>query len=211
MNKFIEYFWTFILGSFIGFLSETIWCIIRWKKLESRRGLIYGYFIPIYGIATLLISLIIDIFNIENYFLFFITTFLICALVEYISSFLQEKCFETKSWDYSNMIGNLNGRINLLYLLLWSILGVLWCEYYRIIIDFIFLIFNRFNLLNIVTLITFIFMTYNCYISIVASYRQKLRRNGIGPKNRYEVWLDNKYSDERLLKVYANAKVVVKE
>ena len=120
MNKFITYFWIFIVGSFLGFLCETIWCIIRWKKIESRKGLIYGYFIPIYGIATVFISLLIDLFNIKNYGLFFLIIFLICAIVEYISSVCQEKCFGTKSWDYSKMIGNLHGRINLLYLSLWS-------------------------------------------------------------------------------------------
>ena len=51
-------------------------------------------------------------------------------------------------------------------------------------------------------------MVYNCYISIVASYRQKLRRNGIKPKNKYEEWLDKKYNDEFLIKIYTNAKVI---
>ena len=208
MSSFIEYFWIFIVGSFLGFLSETIWCLIRWKKLESRKGLIYGYFVPIYGIATLLISLLIDIFHIKNYSLFFITTFIICAIVEYISSVIQEKAFGTKSWDYSKMKGNIHGRINLLYLSLWSVLGIFWCKHYKFIISNIIIILERINLLNEITIISFILMVYNCYISIVASYRQKLRRNGIKPKNKYEEWLDKKYNDEFLIKIYTNAKVI---
>ncbi|MBO5121369.1 MAG: hypothetical protein J6C28_06770 [Bacilli bacterium] len=47
----MDYLWLFIFGSFFGFVIETIWCLIRWRKLESRKGLIYGHFIPIYGIA----------------------------------------------------------------------------------------------------------------------------------------------------------------
>lgn len=208
MNKFITYFWIFIVGSFLGFLCETIWCIIRWKKIESRKGLIYGYFIPIYGIATVFISLLIDLFNIKNYGLFFLITFLICAIVEYISSVCQEKCFGTKSWDYSKMIGNLHGRINLLYLSLWSILGIFWCKYYRIIINSIISFMLNINLLKEITFISLIFIIYDCYISIVATYRQKLRRKGIKAKNKYELWLDNKYDDETLGKIFANAKVV---
>ena len=95
----VEYFWIFIIGSFLGFLLETIWCIIRWHKIESRKGLIYGHFIPIYGIATVFISMIVEIFKIKNYCLFFIITFIICAVDEYLSSVFQEKCFGTKSWD----------------------------------------------------------------------------------------------------------------
>ena len=95
MSSLINYFWNFVIGSFVGFLAETIWCIIRWKKIESRKGLVYGYFIPIYGIATVLISFVIEKLNINNYGLFFIFTFIICAIVEYISSLFQEKCFLT--------------------------------------------------------------------------------------------------------------------
>lgn len=178
------------------------------EKIESRKGLIYGYFIPIYGIATVLISLMIDIFNIKHYGLFFIITFLICGIVEYLSSFIQEKAFGTKSWDYSKMVGNLHGRVNLLYLLLWSILGIFWCKYYPLMINLIFKILSSINLLNEITIICTILMIYNCYISIVASYRQKLRRKGIKPKNKYELWLDKKYSDEVLIKIYANAEVI---
>ena len=205
---FVRYFWIFVIGSFFGFLLETIWCVIRWKKLESRKGLIYGYFIPIYGIATIFISMIVEIFKIKNYGLFFVITFLICAIDEYIASVIQEKFFGTKSWDYSAMKGNLHGRINLLFLLAWSVVGILWCKYYPSILGFIFRVMNEINLLNELTLVFFIFMIYDCYISAVASYRQKLRRRGIKPLNKYEEWLDRKYNDERILKVYANAKRV---
>lgn len=208
MNKFIECFWIFIIGSFIGYICETIWCIIRWKKIESRKGLIYGYLIPIYGIATLMISLIVDCYGIKNYFLFFIITFLICSIVEYISSFCQEKCFGTKSWDYSKMKGNINGRINILYLSIWSIMGIFWCKYYKIIINIIIIPLTQIGIISEITILFFIFTLYNCIISICASYRQKLRRKAIKPKNKFEKWLDNNYSDERLNKIYANAKVI---
>lgn len=207
-NLLIKYFWIFFIGSFLGFLLETIWCIIRWHKLESRKGLIYGFFIPIYGIATTFISMIVELFKIKNYSLFFVITFFICAIDEYLSSIIQEKCFGTKSWDYSMMKGNLNGRINLIFLLGWSTIGIFWCKYYPNIIAFILNLLNNIGLKNELTLIFFVFMSYDCYISIIASYRQKLRRQGIRPQNKYEEWLDKKYSDERMLKIYVNAKMV---
>ena len=208
MDNFIKYFWIFIIGSFIGFVCETIWCLIRWKKIESRKGLIYGHLIPIYGIATVIISLVIEFFDIKNYYLFFIITFLICAIVEYISSYCQEKCFETKSWDYSKMIGNLHGRINILYLSIWSIMGIFWCKYYQKIINIIIIPLTNLNIISEITILFFIFTLYNCFISICASYRQKLRRKEINPKNKFEIWLDKKFNDERLNKIYANAKVI---
>ena len=152
--------------------------------------------------------MIIEIFKIKNYYLFLIITFFISAIDEYLSSLFQEKCFGTKSWDYSNMKGNINGRINLLFLLGWSIIGILWCKYYSNILNTIFSLLNNINLLNEITFICFILLIYDCYISIVASYRQTSRRRGIKPRNKYEKWLDKKYNDEFMQKIYANAKRV---
>ena len=106
------------------------------------------------------------------------------------------------------MIGNICGRINILYLSAWSLLGVFWCKYYKNLINLITETLNSTNLLNEITLTCFVFMIYNCYISFVASYRQKLRRKGIKPKNRYEKWLDKKYDDKKMKKIYANAKYI---
>jgi len=208
MYSFVNYFWIFVLGSFVGFVLETIWCLIKNKKIESRKGLIYGWFIPIYGIATMLIHAFINIFKINNYLLFFLITFIVCGVVEYVSSLFQEKCFETRSWDYSNMILNLHGRINLIYLSIWSIIGVFWCNYSPVILSFFMGCLIKINLLHEITIIFLIFMIYNLYISFIAVYRQKLRRKGISARNRYELWLDNKYNDDKLNRIYANSRVI---
>lgn len=208
MEILTNYFWIFVLGSFIGWLCESLWCILKYKKVESRKGLIYGYFIPIYGIATLFISLFVNIFNINNYWLFFFLTFLICGVVEYVSSIFQEECFETRSWDYSEMFLNINGRVNILYLSIWSIMGIFWCKYSRIMLNFLFDLLIKIGLLYEITIISLIFMLYNLFISFVSVYRWKLRRKGIKAKNRYELWLDKKYNDEMLKKIYANSVVI---
>ena len=201
MNSLIKYFWNLVLGSFIGFIVETLWCMIRWKKIESRKGLIYSPLIPIYGLATLFITLLKELLNLNNSISYFLLTYIICAIVEYISSIFQEKCFNTKSWDYTNMLGSINGRINLFYLMAWSLIGVLWCNTYEILINIVL----KIPFINIITLILFIFLLFDCFISFEASHRQKLRRQRIKAKNSFEEWLDKTYNDKRLKKVYANA------
>lgn len=208
MSSIINYFYNFLIGSFIGFLCETIWCVIRWKKLESRKGLIYGYLIPIYGLATVVITFLVELLNVKNSFLYFLLTYVICAIVEYISSIFQEKCFNTKSWDYTGMKGNINGRINALYLIAWSLIGVVWCNCYEPLIGFVVNIISKTNLLNEITLILFILLLYDCFISFEAARRQKLRRQRIKAKNKFEEYLDKKYNDKVMNKIYANAKVI---
>ncbi|MBQ7031496.1 MAG: putative ABC transporter permease [Bacilli bacterium] len=208
MNVFFKYFWLFTFGSFVGFIIETIWCLIRNKKIESRKGLIYGYFTPVYGVSAIFITLAYEILSFKNIFAVFVLTFIISFLVEYVSSFLQEKCFGTKSWDYSNFPLNINGRVNIIYMLGFSICGILWINIYPIFLEKIYYLLNYFNLFNIVSIIMIIYMIYNCFISIVASYRQKMRRNGKIASNKFTIWLDKKYNDEFMKKIYANATFV---
>ena len=205
MYNLIYYFWNFVIGSFFGFLCETVWCFIKLGHFESRKGLIYGFFIPIYGIATVIISLFVSILDIHSIFLFLVITFFICAVVEYFSSYFQEKCFATKSWDYSEMKLYLHGSINFVYLLAWSFLGIFWCKYSYDLITFFLAFLIKIDMLYIFTFIFFVYMLFNVFISCAASYRQKLRRNGKQANNWFDSFLDKKYNDDRLKKVYSNA------
>ena len=205
MNIFFRFFYIFILGSVIGFIIETTWCIIKNKKVESRKGLIYGFFIPIYGVATVLISYFYEILNIRSSMVCFLLIFFICFFVEYLSSYLQEKLLGTKSWDYSKMKFNINGRVNLIYLLIWSALGLLYCKYYNKIILTFASVFSSKRLFNIFTCLFIIFMIYDILISFFATYRQKKRNKGVQARNNIEKYLDNRYDDSYLNKIYANA------
>ena len=59
MENLVRFFLLFLLGSFVGFLIEIFWCMIRRRKIESGKGLIYGYFISIYGLTGLFIAVVV--------------------------------------------------------------------------------------------------------------------------------------------------------
>lgn len=50
---------------------------------------------------------------------------IVTSILEYITSFVMEKLFKAKWWDYSNMKFNINGRICLLNSVLFGILGLI--------------------------------------------------------------------------------------
>ena len=205
MNSLVKYFWLFIFGSFFGFVIETIWCMIRWRKIESRKGLIYGHFIPIYGFAGVLVAVILELFSISKMKFMFLVAFIIGGIVEYFSSLFQEKVTGTLSWDYSDMKFNLHGRINFVYLMGFGLFGILWGSIYPKFLDCLYNIFNTEGILIIVTVLMSIFMGYNTFISLVAMIRQKKRRNKVAAQNKFEIWLDKKYPDDFLKKIYANS------
>lgn len=113
----------FAIYSFIGWIVESLYCSIRDKKMTNR-GFLNGPFIPIYGFGALGAVLI---FYGRDYVLIglFTTSILLAAVLEYITSYLMEKIFNARWWDYSEDPFNINGRICLPALLAFGILSVI--------------------------------------------------------------------------------------
>ena len=58
----------------------------------------------------------------------FFMSIIICSILEYVTSYLMEKIFKARWWDYSTKRFNLNGRICLETMIPFGILGVV-CVY----------------------------------------------------------------------------------
>ena len=102
-------FFQFIIYSFIGYLAEVIYCSYAQKKLVNR-GFLFGPICPIYGFGAILT--IYSLTNLkDNPVLVFILGVLITSTLEYFTSYIFEKIFNNKWWDYSYRTDNINGRI----------------------------------------------------------------------------------------------------
>lgn len=207
MQYFIYYFWTFIIGAFAGVVIETIWCLIKNKKLESRKGLIYGPFNPLYGVATGALSFTINHLTNQTTGNVFIVGVVISSIIEYLCSYYQEKVLGTVSWNYKDFKFNLNGRINLVYSLIWGILTVFWFKDLMPILDKILPYFYNHTLL---TVFAFIFIIIDCIISILANVRRKQRKENIYAHTKLEKHFDYFYTDELLEKIYPNSEFTEK-
>ena len=108
-------FWIFIIGSIAGFIFEITVVFFQKGYFELRQGLIYGPFIPVYGIGAMLYYVVLNKIKLKNKLQIFLITMLLGGLTEYLCSFTQEKLFGTISWDYSYLPFNINGRTSLLH------------------------------------------------------------------------------------------------
>jgi uncharacterized membrane protein len=78
--------------------------------LESRLGPQYLPLRPLYGVGAVACTLLLHS-SIKEPILIFLWCMLICSVVEYFASFVMEKAFGTVTWDYSDKLLNLHGRI----------------------------------------------------------------------------------------------------
>ena len=123
MLVFCKYFLLFMLYSFFGWVIEMIVCTIADKKVVNR-GFLIGPYCPIYGCGCLLIILLLRKYYNDGLVLF-IMSVLLCSVLEYFTSYIMEKLFNARWWDYSDRKFNINGRICLETLVLFGILGLL--------------------------------------------------------------------------------------
>lgn len=191
------------IGSFIGVVIEMLWCLVTNGYIESRAGLVYGPFNLLYGVGAVALTVCLYRFRNHSSWISFLGGMIVGSVVEYICSFGQEALFGSRSWDYSHMPFNLGGRICLLYSVFWGLLGVLWIkDIYPRIAKWILKIPNRGG--KIVTWLLVVFFACNAFMSAVSMYRWSRRMDAVPPANAFEVWIDERFPNERMQKIYAN-------
>lgn len=118
-----KYFILFIVYSFAGWILETLW--VSWcNKKFVDRGFLIGPYCPIYGCGALFIIILLKRFAF-NPVVLFITTTIICGVLEYITSLIMEKLFKARWWDYSHEVLNINGRVCAKNLIAFGAMGLL--------------------------------------------------------------------------------------
>ena len=119
------FFLLLMLYSFLGWCGEMVYCSLGQRRLCEKRGFLNGPICPIYGHGALLVLM-------TGGYQTPLETFLIGAIqtsaVEYLTSYLMERLFHMRWWDYSRKRFNLNGRICLLNSTLFGLACVLLCH-----------------------------------------------------------------------------------
>lgn len=99
----------FFSYSFIGWIIEVIVKFIQFHRFINR-GFLVGPVCPIYGCGAVLITLLLNRYQ-EDPVTLFLMSVIVCSLLEYFTSYIMEKIFKNRWWDYSQKKYNINGRI----------------------------------------------------------------------------------------------------
>ncbi len=174
MKNLTLYFLLFLIYSFMGWFMEVMLTFVKQHKFVNR-GFLIGPYCPIYGVGCLFIVLLLNKYMSSPVVLFFMAI-VICSILEYITSYLMEKIFHARWWDYSDKKFNLNGRICLETMIPFGILG---CLIIYLVNPFYVRILETIpsTLLNIMAIILFIcFLTDNIIsFNVVTSLKNEIR------------------------------------
>ncbi len=173
MEEILVYgFMFFIICSFIGYFMEVGWVFLGSKKLVNR-GFLCGPVIPIYGFGAIII-----LFCLLRYYndpiVVFVFGIIITSALEYFISFILEKIFHNRWWDYSHVRYNVNGRICLKNSVAFGILAIVIIYFVTPLFVIIFGWFS-FKFWLILAIILFVIFLLDTIYSIIIAYNLRNR------------------------------------
>ena len=202
--SFHKLVWLFMIGAFLGDITETIFCRLTAGVWMSRSSVVWGPFSIVWGIAIAAATALLYRYrNRSDSFLFLTGTFLGGAY-EYFCSVFTELVFGKVFWDYGAIPFNLGGRINLLYCFFWGIAAVVWIKLlYPVFSDFIEKIPVKAG--KVLTWVLIVFMCCNMVVSGLALIRNDQRAHGVEAEQGWQKIMDERYDDDTLKRIYPNA------
>ena len=125
-ERLISLILLFFSYAFIGWCIEVTLKYFQFHRFINR-GFLTGPWLPIYGSGAVLISISVKgAAPLESSIgTTFVLSFLLCGLLEYLTSYFLEKRFHARWWDYSQKPMNLHGRVWIGNLILFGLGGVL--------------------------------------------------------------------------------------
>lgn len=136
----------FFAFAFIGWCIEVI---LKYRQFHRfiNRGFLSGPWLPIYGSGAVLITLSVwGLSGFESSIgTTFVISFFVCGFVEYMASYVLEKLFHARWWDYSQKPMNLNGRVWIGNLILFGLGGIAIIEFAN---PLFYILFDRVSLLS---------------------------------------------------------------
>ncbi len=210
INNICYYFIIFIIYSFIGWSIEVIGKLIE-KHRFINRGFLIGPICPIYGFGCLAIILLLSKYKSDPIILFFMAI-IICSIIEYLTSYIMEKMFHVRWWDYTRRKFNINGRICAETMIPFGILG---CFVLYIVNPFFNSILSKIpvNNLNVIALIIFVIYLIDNILSLTIMFGFKgtlktIEKDGTEEitKKVKEVLLKRNFLYKRLIKAFPNIK-----
>ena len=122
----------FFAYAFLGWCIEVTLKYFQFHRFINR-GFLTGPWLPIYGSGAALITIAVKGLSPLEFSVgtTFVISFILCGVIEYLTSYVLEKRFHARWWDYSQKPMNLHGRVWIGNLILFGLGGVLIVEVFN--------------------------------------------------------------------------------
>lgn len=201
-------FWLFVAGCVIGLVIETAFRAIQFGGYESRAGLVWGPFSPIYGAGAVILTLFLNRFYHTHNLVIFLIAMVVGSCIEYATSWGMEFFWGAIAWDYSGTFGSIDGRTNFAFGMMWGLLGLVWV---RLIMPFLKRVFEHIDsrkvLVRIITAAMSVFMAVDITVTVLALDREGQRAQGVPANTWSQQFFDEHFPDSFMQARFENMTV----
>lgn len=199
-----EILWYFTLFSIAGLILEMLYCYQTSGIIESRKGMVWGPFCPIYGIGATFLILLLNKYK-DNPIKLFLYGVFFGSILEYFLSFVLEAVYGTRFWDYTYLDFNLNGRIALIYSLFWGLLSIFLMRWLKPLVDkIIYRITNKITVTIEILLLVFLIIDAFATIYSISVYKTKATNAyyNLPPKTygKFATFVNDKFFQDNFMK-----------
>lgn len=175
MQEIYIYVLYFFFYSAVGWAFESTYCSLGERKLINR-GFLLGPMCPIYGTGTLVMELFLYNPFRHNPVAVFLLGMVLCDIVEYLTSFIMEKLFNARWWNYKDELFNIKGRICFKHTIIWGMGSLVFVKLVHPRIEVLFSKIPDETVKTVVLIILAVFVADVIYAVIKATDIMKLRR-----------------------------------
>ena len=212
MNTVLNFIFYFFIYSFMGWALEVTCKLVTDRKFVNR-GFLLGPICPIYGYSMVVLTLLIGTGD-KDILSIFLKSILVCASIEYVTSFVLEKMFKARWWDYSNKKFNINGRVCLETMLPFGIMGTLALYFLQPRFGKFVHLFS-FKLKLVIAIIMVILYLFDNLVSFKVMKKIKIQikkqreDNTVAIKKQVTAWInENSFLYKHIIKAFPKFKII---
>ena len=200
---FYQYLIIFLMASVLGLVLETVFTLITMGVLQSRVGLVWGPFSPLYGCGAVLLTLALWPIRKRPWWCAFLLAAAVGGLLEQLTGWGMEHFMHAVSWSYLHLPDHLSQWVAWRFLVMWGALGTAWCK--LIMPELIYRIGDPTTTrqMAVVGLLT-AFMALDILMTLMCFYRATQRMRDIPPGNPFEVYVDTHFDDRFMADTFEN-------
>lgn len=197
----------FFIGSVLGLVLEEAWMLVTAGVTESRVGLVWGPFSPLYGVGAVLLTLVtfqLRKMHAKGWVVFLVST-VVGGLLEQVTGWAMETFMGAVSWDYiaGGVPGAITKWVAVPFLFFWGLLGYVW---YRFIMPNLLYGLGKPTTRRKAVFVTLlsVYLVLDVFMTVMCFDRRAARDAGIPPANAFEEWVDENFNNAFMSERFQN-------
>lgn len=200
---FYQYIIIFLVASVLGLILETVYMYAFYGVVESRVGLVWGPFSPLYGFGAVLLTAVLWPLRNQPIWIIFVISAGIGGILEQIAGWGMETVMHAWSWSYLHFPDHITQWVAWRFLIMWGVLGLAWCK--LIMPEMLFRIGEPTTRRQaVVAGLLAAFIALDVSITVMCFYRAGKRQEGIPPQNVFEEYIDRHFGDDFISDTFEN-------